>query len=438
MSLHFLKKEHATMRKFATRKPIRDLRSIAASSFSFLAIAALTGCAAADEDTMEDRESEVLAQTALPQSVEIESVTATGSGCPIADSYTVIFAPDRSMFTLEFKDLNANTTPNAGFDLESCSIAVKVKGQEGVAYAPVGISVKSRLGLKSGTTAKVNTDAYWVGGNGPNATATTTFSARNVEEPSTGSTFRTADQQQIWSGCSGDRELRITHHLSVHGSYRNNAITQGTASLLNVTGLTFATKRCAPMPPVPDVPRIEEVKAHGPSCPNDSSTSIEISPDRTSFAILFNEFTAAVDESISFRRANCDVIVLVKTAPGQAYTLDGFSGEGTLSLDEGVSLNFTRNYRFLGDAVSGSQNSVTKSTALVGPFQDVVRIDDQFSGEERKFSSCLGVGEGLVSENVFVEISANLINSTPRRKGSFKLNQLGAFRFSVRPCANPT
>lgn len=161
-----------------------------------------------------------------PKHVWVESVTATGDGCPLGPTGQT-FSVDRSGFTLLFDQFTAAKGPGipATAASKTCQVRLNLKVPQGWQYSIGTIDYRGNVSLPKKMKATHET-TYYFDGDGDFASADTTF----VGPASTDYLIRDTlpFSTVVWSACDQTRPLTITTQLSLKGGTELGQISTGT------------------------------------------------------------------------------------------------------------------------------------------------------------------------------------------------------------------
>jgi hypothetical protein len=134
--------------------------------------------------------------------------------------------------------------------------------------------------------------------------------------------------------------------------------------LMAIAGTSFA--RDGQEFDAPDQVTVKSLVFAGTGCPAGSVAS-NVSPDRTAFTLLFDNYIAQVGPGVPFKekRKNCQLNVQLDFPQGWSFSLVQVDVRGYGSLDPGVTGEQLTSFYFQGD-----QNTVNLPYDFAGPMDD--------------------------------------------------------------------
>ncbi|KAJ3040799.1 hypothetical protein HDV00_010414 [Rhizophlyctis rosea] len=178
------------------------------------------------------------------------------------------------------------------------------------------------------------------------------------------------------------------------------------AVLAFITGV-FAAPVSTPPPPTNVT--INALTYGGTGCPA-GTAAVLVANDKMSFAVIFDEYTVAVDTTTHRDRKNCQLAFELIFPQGYSYSLGTINYRGSAFLDKGVVGQLTANYFF-----AGNPTQATKTTPFVGPYSNNnYVVTDTFSLQAVVWSPC-GAGVPLSLS------SSILLDNTKNKNGNGEL-----------------
>ena len=147
--------------------------------------------------------------TALPAQAAGASIGALGvggTGCPAG---TVRAAVSSDSLSLRFSAYRASAGGARSFDRKACGISIPLHVPAGQSVAIIGVTYKGSNNLPAGASARLESELFFAGGQGPKASRTIDGPARGIFSAST------AAVATVWSACGADVNLRIQSSLLV-------------------------------------------------------------------------------------------------------------------------------------------------------------------------------------------------------------------------------
>ncbi len=330
-----------------------------------------------------------------PSYVNINSITAAGSGCPIGTIGKNISA-DRKAFTLTFSEYLAEVYPGSttSDSRRNCTFTIDLDFPTGWTYSLVSFDYRGYLFLDSGVTATSSAKYYF-----QSDIEGVDFNS-SVSGPAD-QDYHFRDQiglgAVIWSpDCTGDsRALNIQSSIRV--SNQGNPQGEGVITTDSFDGefnqsYGIIWKRCGgSLPPIDEPPpydsdfpeapadlTIENIQYNGSGCPI-GTIAENVSPDKKAFTLIFDSFIAEAGPGISRRenRKNCQIIMDLDYDSNQwSFALATFDYRGYLFLEDGVTARQSARYY-----LQGQQDSFNQSQTISGfadedyMFRHVVPVD---------------------------------------------------------------
>jgi hypothetical protein len=386
-----------------------------------------SGCASATPGEPESAEGALAAaEAAAAPAPKIERVSMTGPGCPTSDGIGI--SGNRSTFRIAFDSFIAKVTDwSTKVDAE-CTVSVVLEAPDGVSYSPAGLALA--ITGEPTRNATVTTSAHWEGLAGePTRTKHVFRASRNR------SSKAILDDEELWSPCAGQRELRFTTNLQVADKDG-----PGHARIREMANLRFRARRCEdsgleadggssaipdggpsdghvpPAPPDPSTLTINSVDAFGAACTGDNKPVISLG--NGNFEAKFNGLSAR-EGAIS---ATCTLSVAVTPPPGhrvaiKSMMLDGFSQQSAASRGHAqVAYYFTGRI-----APPIPESSFTYTGPATGDFR-----------AEAKFDGILPVGRcGSESLELYLVVSQRSEQGVAAR---ISIERLHSIEFALLPC----
>ena len=147
---------------------------------------------------------------------------------------------------------------------------------------------------------------------------------------------------------------------------------------------------------VPDVVQVSGLNYHGPGCPSGTARAV-ISPDRQSFTVIFDRFTAGSTSGSASGRAtsSCSLIADLSYPDGWQLTIATVDFRGFAAVDTEAWAKVTARFRFRG---AGFQRPA--QLTIIGPWvSDFLLHEERGSG--REWSPC----HRSSSRDLFVDAS---------------------------------
>ncbi len=147
-------------------------------------------------------------------------------------------------------------------------------------------------------------------------------------------------------------------------------------NLLNCgIGLALAATSASAFADSPDYVEIKKIVYAGSGCPA-GSVADNLSADKQTFTLLFDDYIAEVGPGISARnkRKNCQINVLLDFPSGWTFAIADVDYRGYASLERGVTGIQQASYYFQGEVKTG-----TLSTTLRGPLDKDFLIRDSLA-----------------------------------------------------------
>jgi hypothetical protein len=229
-----------------------------ALAFSLAVSVAVTGCASAPEDVVDDSDDSALTGVDPtvgftktipgPAGVYFAEVKANGTGCP-AGSWDASIAPDGQTFTVTFSQYEVSVNPGQLLDVKDCALAIRLHTPQGFSFSVSdfyysGYSFMDQTGMKGRQSAK-----YYFQGNPVPSESLSKF--KDVVGPYD-SDYVFQEQvglpDLVWSPCGTTRDLNVQSRLRLLNNARKTGT--GVMNTLAVDGniqLKFALqwRQCA-------------------------------------------------------------------------------------------------------------------------------------------------------------------------------------------------
>jgi len=156
--------------------------------------------------------------------------------------------------------------------------------------------------------------------------------------------------------------------LSVARVGRRSACVLSTTTLVaGIAALAVAAPAAAsPSPPPSGQVLIEVVKANGSGCKKGTAT-VDISPDKEAFTIVYSNYfaTVGVEAKPPDSRRNCKIDVKLTPPPGFTYTVARTDLRGYAFLEAGATAVERATYKF-----QGGPDRQSVAHPFAGPFDD--------------------------------------------------------------------
>lgn len=401
---------------------------------------ALLSCGASPETTAAPP---ALAQSAQSESLpapKIARVTLEGPGC--SDRDAILFSHMQEMFLIGFHEFDVARTSRSRDAESQCNVTVVLDAPEGVAYAPAGMTavVSSESWSDGAASVNVSTRGRWTGESKPSGVRRAAFEAGGQV------TKQVFDEPELWSPCSGPRELRVTTGLQlVRGT--------GYARIEELHSLQFRARRCneRPNPPqdagVPladagpvspegtpdggsaldaggpsvlpsnDVTIEGDVELYGNGCEGSNQATVRLSEDRKTLELDFPNFSFDHPPQLL---TNCRISFNFVAPPGYRAALHSLVVEGSSELPAGYGVQLQAGY-FLGSRVA-SPKWITFDFA--GPTSGPFTMRADFTSMGLVFGTCR-------DEPLRLILTAGVRQATPTR---FEVKRLHSIKFAVEPC----
>lgn len=329
-----------------------------------------------------------------PSFVDIVSVEAAGSGCPVG-SISQNISADKKALTLAFSEYFAEVYPgsNPADSRRNCTFTIDLDFPEGWTYSLVSFDYRGYLYLDDSVTA-TSTALYYF----QSESEGIEFSATEVGPADQDYQFRdeVGVGTVIWSpDCSGDsRSLNIQSSIRVANQDNPTGegfITRDSLDLEFYQSYGIIWRRCDDLPPidqrppydpefpeVPDALAINSITYNGSGCPI-GTIAENVSPDRNAFTLIFDSFLAEAGPGIpiSASRKNCQLTLDLDYDSNEwSFALATFDYRGYLFLEDGVVGTQSALYY-----LQGRENSISTSQAITGyadedyMFRHIVPVD---------------------------------------------------------------
>ena len=162
-------------------------------------------------------------------------VTANGTGCP-AGTWNTAISGDGQTFTATFNSYAAFVSPETGFAVKDCLLAIKLKSPEQLTYSVQSFRFSGYAYLQEGVTAS-QTATFYVQGNPGNSIE----ARQDLNGPFNSAYNLNAEAElgrKLWSPCSAERSLNVQTRLRLRNGaergtgYINMAAATGQAKLV--------------------------------------------------------------------------------------------------------------------------------------------------------------------------------------------------------------
>ena len=152
-----------------------------------------------------------LAAPALADDVAIGEWAYDGSGCP-AGSMSMALSADEKSVARSF-DAFAVGDNGAATDRKTCNLDIPVHIPSGMAAAVTGFHLRGTVTLPAGQKASLSTEMFFAGGHW----AAPAFAFAATPGGKYDRAIAVPAEQQIWSGCGDDGQLRLNLGLRAKG-----------------------------------------------------------------------------------------------------------------------------------------------------------------------------------------------------------------------------
>lgn len=154
------------------------------------------------------------AQLVAPEFVEIDRVSANGSGCPVG-TVTAEISPDRQALTLVFADFDAAVGPDVdpARSSEFCNVSVLLDYPGGWSYSLISSDYFGRANLGAGVIGRQQATYWFQGAFSRRATFSTI-----LQGPFVGDYIRRDlldTEAFVWSPCGTRRSMNINSNVLV-------------------------------------------------------------------------------------------------------------------------------------------------------------------------------------------------------------------------------
>lgn len=350
---------------------------------------------ASDEDLLLSTEQPLAAP-------KIAGISVSGAGCPDPREFSI--SATRDNLNAELANYVVAVSRGALEAKSDCSVTVTVDAPADVAYSPAGLDMD--ISTDSRSEVSLSASGLWKNTSRTDAQSQTPVSTRGWRNTQT-----VLDEPELWSSCSGPRQLRISIELLVRTAQGR----PGYASIHRLSNLRFRAKRCPPARPdsgtaidggaamdggtpqladdggIRPTPgsadagadlQITKVTLHGQGCIPEH-TMLVMSDDRKSFEFSPRRFIATNPEG-QFAAKNCGLWVDVAAPPGYRTLLESFTVEGEMQLAAGATTSLIGGYWL------SSRSSSAKETTLrfVGPRQGPLSAEIDFGPSGFDNDSC--------------------------------------------------
>lgn len=141
--------------------------------------------------------------------------------------------------------------------------------------------------------------------------------------------------------------------------------------------LGLAPARAALAEEAPEGVRIERIHYRGTGCP-EGSTFVEVSPDRQSFVVIFEDFHAEAgpDVSPSQKISQCGLNLHLSYPPGWSFTTASVAYRGSAVLGLGVVARLDARLNMPGHPSSGAEQVLEGTGTGPQDFDLIQRVDD--------------------------------------------------------------
>lgn len=174
---------------------------------------------------------------------------------------------------------------------------------------------------------------------------------------------------------------------------------------------------------------IEALKYGGTGCPQ-GTIGQSISDDRTTFTLIFDNYSASIGEGVSIteNRKNCQVNLAVRFPQGWQFSLLNSDFRGFIALDQGVTATQKSTYYFSGDS-----KQCSAEVNFTGPVSKDYLAHNEFGVQSTVWCAC------GASAMLNINGQVRLMSTNPKASGLFSNDsQDGSFKnvlkFSWRKC----
>lgn len=346
--------------------------------FGALVLSGTTVACGAEQGAGEDGQDgpELLASTEAPSTLTFGSVTANGTGCP-AGTWKGVVSEDGKHYSIKFEAFDPRVDREKAIAIEDCQLGISLNTPEDSSVALESVKLGGWVSLSRGTSASVQTSAYFQGDPTKAAETKKEYTGSRLSRLGT---IEYAEDARVWSPCGKERKLNLRTTVRVKGDQQH----RGLVRIDELEDLKFAIKKCGDdgkpdeggekpdeggEKPDADGPAILSVKANGTGCPPDSS-KVTIRPDGLGARIDYTSFVAEVDENTSVTVKNCQLAIALANMDKFQYqvssTIDGYA-----TLEAGQSAKFVQKLYNQGSPTTGHE----VTSELTGPFDDTFKMD---------------------------------------------------------------
>ncbi|KAL2064276.1 hypothetical protein VTL71DRAFT_4770 [Oculimacula yallundae] len=156
------------------------------------------------------------------------------------------------------------------------------------------------------------------------------------------------------------------------------------AATVLASPLDFSDVNVGSTSPAPTSVTIKNLVYGGTGCPQGTVGSF-ISPDRTTFTLIFDRFVASIGPGVAVteNRKNCQLNIELQYPGGFQYSIASTMYRGYVDVDQGVSARQQNTYYF-----SGQSNQLTSGTDFKGPRAGDYSIVDDLPLTSTIWSPC--------------------------------------------------